>query len=140
MTDAIMAPSPSTKTRGLAPALPGRSGGGGALPEQEKGGVSPVESERALWRAVIVQALMDASCGSAKQEAQQDKHDALIWLRGNSRDFFTVAWYAGFEPEYLREMVARSLEGNCRWRALPGEGERKRHNRPRTGRKAHQRR
>ncbi len=99
-----------------------------------------IHGEKALWRAVIVQALMDAACGSRKPEAQQWKHDALIWLRGTSRDFFTVAYYAGFEPEYLRSMIAKALDGNCQWRALPGEGARKRPHRPKSERGARHRR
>lgn len=83
-----------------------------------------VRGERAMWRAVIVQALMDASCGSKKPEALQNKQEALIWLRGTSRDFATVAYHAGFTPEYLRRMVQEALENNCSWRALPGKGSR----------------
>ncbi len=49
-----------------------------------------VASEQAMWRAVIVQALMDAACGSRKEEALQWKRDADIWLRGNSKDFWTL--------------------------------------------------
>ena len=82
--------------------------------------------EQALWRAVIVQALMDASCGSKKQEAQQAKQEAIVWLRGNSKDFMTVCYYAGFEPDYVRRMVRDALERGCQWRALPGQGKRKR--------------
>ncbi len=99
-----------------------------------------VAGEQAMWRAVIVQALMDASCGSQKEEILQWKHDAVIWLRGNSKDFWTVAHYAGFDPVYLREMIAEALQDNCRWRAAPGEGVRQRPNRKRSDRQAGQRR
>ena len=93
-----------------------------------------------MWRAVIVQALMDAACGSLKEEARQWRQEAEIWLRGTGRDFCTVAHHAGFDPVYLREMIAQALADNCRWRAMPGEGKRKRpHRRPAT-RKAAQRR
>jgi hypothetical protein len=37
-----------------------------------------VMSEQALWRAVIAQALMDASSNSKKQENLQAKEEALI--------------------------------------------------------------
>lgn len=84
-----------------------------------------IRGERALWRAVIAQALMDAACGSKKPELMQHKQEALVWLRGTSRDFATVAHHAGFEPEYLRKLVSDALAANCQWRALPGEGTRK---------------
>ncbi len=94
-----------------------------------------------MWRAVIVQALMDAACGSKKPEELQSKQEALVWLRGTSRDFITVANHAGFEPEYLRTMVTRALQNNCNWRAMPGHGTRQQVNRTRkTDRKPGQRR
>ncbi len=101
---------------------------------------NPVVSQQALWRAVIVQALMDAACGSKKYEAIQARQEALIWLRGNSRDFATVCYYAGFEPEFVRMMVKKSLENGCKWRALPGEGKRKRSHRTTSGQQARHRR
>ena len=82
----------------------------------------PVRGERAIWRAVILQALMDASCMSGKKESQQAQQESLVWLRGNSADFATVCYYAGFEPEYVRRMVRGCLERRCSWRAAPGSG------------------
>lgn len=101
---------------------------------------TPVCDEQALWRAVIVQALMDAACGSEKHEAVKARDEALIWLRGTSEDFATVCYYAGYEPEFVRMLVKKALEKNCQWRALPGEGTRIRHTRQRSTQKAKQRR
>ncbi len=102
--------------------------------------ISPVAQEQSMWRAVIVQALMDAACGSKKYEAQQARNEALIWLRGTSQDFATVCYYAGYEPEFVRKMVQRALENGCQWRALPGEGKRVRRTRPKGNKTARQRR
>jgi hypothetical protein len=85
--------------------------------------------EQAVWRAVIVQALMDASSNSAKKENIQAKEEALIWLRGKSRDFLTVCHYAGFEPEFVREMAKEALLRECVWRAAPGSSEKAMKNR-----------
>ena len=98
------------------------------------------QSERALWRAVIVQALMDAACGSKKPEALQAKQEAEIWLRGNSLDFMTVCHHAGFEPRYLQKMIRTALERNCQWRALPGQGSRRKEHLEYTKTQANQRR
>ena len=87
---------------------------------------NPAAKEQSVWRAVIVQALMDASSNSEKTENLQSKHDALIWLRGNSKDFLTVCDYAGFEPSFVKEMCRKALENGCQWRALPGTGEKAR--------------
>lgn len=105
-----------------------------------EGAYNPVGQEQAMWRAVIVQALMDAACGSQKYEAQQARQEALVWLRGTSQDFATVCYYAGFEPEFVRKMVRQALENGCQWRALPGEGKRVRRTRPRSPQRAQQRR
>ena len=88
-----------------------------------------VAREQALWRAVIVQALMDAASGSKKKENIQAREEARVWLRGNSPDFLTVCHYAGYEPEFVREMVQEAMERDCVWRAAPGTGERARKNR-----------
>jgi hypothetical protein len=81
--------------------------------------------EQAMWRAVIVQALMDASSNSAKKENLQAKQEALVWLRGNSADFATVCYYAGFEPDFVKMMARKALERNCVWRAAPGSAQAK---------------
>ena len=76
-------------------------------------------SEQGVWRAVIVQALMDASSNSAKKENLQAKEEALVWLRGNSVDFASVCYFAGFEPEFVKQMAKQALQRNCVWRAAP---------------------
>lgn len=90
---------------------------------------NPTATHQSIWRAVIVQALMDASTNSKKSENLQSKQDALIWLRGNSKDFLTVCDYAGFEPSFVRDMCKKALERGCQWRALPGTGEKARKHR-----------
>lgn len=110
------------------------------MPTGTEGAFNPVQQEQAMWRAVIVQALMDAACGSRKYEATQARHEALVWLRGTSHDFATVCYYAGFEPEFVRVLVKKAMEKGCQWRALPGEGKRIRASRAKAVRKAGQRR
>ena len=78
-----------------------------------------IRGETALWRAVITQALMDASSNSSKEEAKNDRMQALRWLCGNNRDFKTVCYYAGYDPSYLRKKITAALARNCRWRAIP---------------------
>ncbi len=76
----------------------------------------PTRAERALWKAVITQALMDAASNSHKRELQQRKQEARVWLRGNSADFLTVCENAGLDPAYVREQAASALARNCQWR------------------------
>ena len=80
---------------------------------------SPVRGEQALWRAVITQALMDASSQSKKVELQYEKSQAACWLAGFSEDFRTVCEFADYDPNYVRENSLKALERNCQWRAAP---------------------
>lgn len=77
----------------------------------------PVKGERAMWQAVITQALMDARCESKKCEAIHDKRQAISWLLGRSPDFITVCHHANLDPAYVIKKVKQSLARNCRWRA-----------------------
>jgi len=76
-----------------------------------------IRGEQALWRAVITQALMDASSNSKKSELQYEKSQASCWLDRNSPDFCTVCDYAGFDPIYVRRQTQKALARNCIWRA-----------------------
>lgn len=73
--------------------------------------------ERAIWKAVITQALMDASSRSAKAEAQQEKQRARQWLLHDRKDFPIVCHYAGLDPHYVREQAMQALQRDCQWRA-----------------------
>ncbi len=97
---------------------------GAASPYEEVNDYNPTAAEQALWRAVVVQALMDASSMSKKAEMQQYRREAQVWLRGNSENFLTVCHYAGFDPECTREMIKQALSRGCYWRAAPGAGAR----------------
>lgn len=79
----------------------------------------PVRGEVALWRAVIVQALMDAASASGKQEMQQSKQEAIRWLLRGGEDFSIVCEMAEMNPERVREQAVRALENGCVWRNDP---------------------
>jgi hypothetical protein len=78
---------------------------------------------RALWLAVAVQAVIDATSNSRKKSAIRDKSNALMWLAENAdgeSDFSTVCDLADIEPENLRKIFkeirhdpTRSLDFRC---------------------------
>lgn len=80
------------------------------------------DHEPGLWRAVITQALMDATCKSRKSEAKRMRADALDWLLHNSMDFVAVCDNAGFDPSYVRTRAKQALERGCQWRLPVGQG------------------
>jgi hypothetical protein len=85
-------------------------------PLEGVGSLNHSRREQAMWRAVITQALMDASSQSAKSEALYEKSQALCWLTGYSEDFKTVCDYAGLSPAYVRRSAIAALKRGCKWR------------------------
>lgn len=73
----------------------------------------------ALWRAVILQALIDVSTESAKPEAKQVKYRALSWFNEGysegTSDFEEVCHLAGMDADYVRDRLKSALaEGSAR--------------------------
>lgn len=84
----------------------------------------PVRSEKALWKAVITQSMMDALSRSSKPEEQFHKHEAIRWLTTNQKDFITVCHLAGEDPEYIRKQALQAMRAPRLWRAEAGKGAR----------------
>jgi hypothetical protein len=80
------------------------------------------DHEPGLWRAVITQALMDASTDSRKPEARKVRADALAWLLTPSEDFDDVCDNAGMDPDYVRSRAVLALQRGCQWRLPAGQG------------------
>ena len=72
--------------------------------------------EQALWRAVILQAILDACSNSGRTEDQLAKRDAKEWLLSNSNDFKQVAHLAGMAPDYARRRALCAIENSKQWR------------------------
>lgn len=73
------------------------------------------DSERALWCAVIQQAIDDAAGNSLTGIARKSpnatltKERARKWLLGNSGDFLAVCELAGIEPRHVREHARKAI-------------------------------
>ncbi len=78
-----------------------------------------VNGEEALWRAVITQALMDASSESRKKTDRCHKARAIAWLAGRSKDFADVCSMAGFDRDFVIANARLALKRNCYWRKPP---------------------
>jgi hypothetical protein len=72
--------------------------------------------ERALWRAVITQALIDAGSESKKPEMKFERAQAISWLSGLSPDFSATCLMAGFDPLYIRQKAREAIARGCAWR------------------------
>lgn len=71
---------------------------------------------RALWRAVITQALMDASSNSSKVIDKVEGARARAWFSRNNPDFITVCSYADLDPSYVIEKSKEAIKRGCKWR------------------------
>lgn len=65
--------------------------------------------EHSLWRAVIMQALLDAGSDSKKRYMRLHKAQAISWLSGISEDFRTVCALAELEPRYVKERAREAI-------------------------------
>lgn len=63
------------------------------------------EGEQALWRSVVLKALMDATMPGFAGESQERffaRTEADAWIRAASRDFMEVCCLAGLDGDMVR--------------------------------------
>ena len=70
------------------------------------------KSEIALWKAVILQALVDLQSNSKKKIANTYRIKALMWFNLKNEEFITVCNYAGLDPKYVYEESRIVKENN----------------------------
>ena len=70
---------------------------------------SDVEPEEKLWRGVLVNAIEDTSTNSQERKPSIYKCDAHAWIMSNVTDFQTVCYYAGFEPDVVKERYKMAI-------------------------------
>ncbi|MFQ3307386.1 MAG: chaperonin GroEL (HSP60 family) [Candidatus Midichloriaceae bacterium] len=76
-----------------------------------------INNYKSLWKAVITQALMDASSNSKKRFAKKEKIEAIKWLVDkDNKDFKRICLLAGLEYEDVSKKVIKALTNGCKWR------------------------
>lgn len=70
--------------------------------------------EPALWRAVILQAIIDSLSEAKRTENKVEKERAKAWLLNMSNDFIEVCNMAGYSPYYVREKAKFILENKIK--------------------------
>ena len=66
-------------------------------------------AEQKLWRHVILNALEDASVCLNDRKSSVNKFEAHNWLL-KSDDFETISWWAGWDPELVREHYKKAVK------------------------------
>ncbi|MDD2840324.1 MAG: hypothetical protein PHY80_04345 [Rickettsiales bacterium] len=64
---------------------------------------------RSLWRAVILQALLDIKSNSNNDMTNVNKAKAILWINLNKKDFLDVCHRAELSPEKVYETKLRIL-------------------------------
>ena len=60
------------------------------------------EPEQKLWQAVLVNAFEDVLCNASDKKSAIAKWQANEWfLNHNEKDFESICYMSGFEPEYV---------------------------------------
>lgn len=62
---------------------------------------STVNSEKSLWKAVVLQAFIDLKNNSKKKIANTYRVKAILWFNMNNNDFIKVCNYANLDPYYV---------------------------------------
>ena len=70
------------------------------------------KGEIALWKAVILQALVDLQSNSKKKIANTYRIKALMWFNLKNEEFIQVCNWAGLEPSYVYEKAKKVKENN----------------------------
>ena len=68
-----------------------------------------VDPDTKLWRGVLCNAIEDAGQRSQERKPSIYKCDAHAWIMSNVTDFHTVCYYAGFEPEHVKERYKKAI-------------------------------
>ena len=70
----------------------------------------------ALWRAVILQAVIDASTTAKRTERQIAKKSALKWFNKDNKDFLFVCSQAMLPVDYVLKKVEFAIANHTSWK------------------------
>lgn len=70
------------------------------------------KGEIALWKAVILQAMVDLQSNSKKKIANTYRVKALMWFNLKNKEFLQVCNWAGLDPKYVYEKAMKVKENN----------------------------
>ena len=68
------------------------------------------DNYRSLWRAVVLQALLDIKTNSNNNTAKLNRTKAILWINLNKKDFLDVCHRAELNPKQIYETKLRILE------------------------------
>jgi hypothetical protein len=73
-------------------------------------------TETGLWKAVIMQAVLDVMSNSKRASEVLAKKTAADWLNDKNLNFIKVCGYAGLSPTWVMKKIKYALENPRTWR------------------------
>ena len=75
-----------------------------------------INAEIALWKAVIMQSVLDLMSTSKRTEVFLAKKSAGTWLDKRNVNFVTVCNYANLEPDWVLKKIDFAIKNPRMWR------------------------
>ncbi|CEI85212.1 hypothetical protein DRF75_04405 [Ehrlichia minasensis] len=69
-------------------------------------------SYQSMWKAVILQAIIDSTSNYRRMENKLEKIKAINWLNDFSRDFTTVCHFAGYNPLNVQNKAKKIISAS----------------------------
>lgn len=79
------------------------------------------QDEESLWKAVIMQALVDATTCQTQDDSARSRLEAMRWLTNNNPDFLDVCLRACLDPNQVRVMAKKAIANPGVWRITAGK-------------------
>ena len=67
-------------------------------------------SDQRLWRHVLLNAFEDARLEQSDRKSSIYKMEAHEWIAADSKDFQTICWWSGWDPEDVRGRYMKAVK------------------------------
>ena len=69
-----------------------------------------INSSQRLWRHVLLNALEDAQLLQSDRKSSIYKMEAHEWIAEDTKDFQTICWWSGWDPEQVKEKYLKAVK------------------------------
>jgi len=66
-------------------------------------------AEQRLWRHVLIHAFEEAKLPTSDRKSSIYKMEATDWIIQDSKDFQTICWWSGWDPEHVRSQYFKAV-------------------------------
>ena len=66
-------------------------------------------ADQRLWRHVLLNAFEDARLLQSDRKSSIYKMEAHEWIAADSKDFQTICWWSGWDPEHVRSQYFKAV-------------------------------